>query len=120
MKYRATIILFVGVVLLLVAYLSSDINRARLIGGRGDKNSGSQFGVRIGQPVNEALSRLSSLNFSQIELDIGTRCLNTDLEAEGLEVVALVERNRNDAVVCVGHRDGQVKRLVWSFGGWQF
>jgi hypothetical protein len=118
-KRPAVLVVVISLVAMLALFFSVEINRARYLNGAGDIVAGEKFGIRIGDPANDAIETLRELNLQSIERDPQARCLNIDFAKQGLDVIPFEDQGGARGLVCLGHKDGVVARLVWSFGGWQ-
>jgi len=108
-----------GVLLLVMAglaayLLSSELNRMAALGSEGFIQSGSKFGVHIGDNRTKAIEKLDRHGIKTESLPTEGRCLGRDYPTDQ-QINLLRDRSWRRGVICLASRDEKIVSVAWYF-----
>src|SRR5688500_8797526 len=91
-----------------------EFGRSALFDSTGRIESGEKFGVRVGEPIQEAQRRLQSDGWRKVETaEDARRC--GFIEMKSHDQTSYFQSSWTSGVVCVGHNGQRVSEVAWTF-----
>ena len=105
---------------LLAVPLSDEFTRASILGSKGNKETGSKFGLTISMTRDAAAQVLSTHGFEPFDYSLGPEppplsCRDTEQDLGRQAEFWFLDERRRRAVICIESRNGELKEFSWDF-----
>lgn len=111
---RVLIILFILLTCVIVLFVANPLNRVALAEGIGFIDSGSKFGIRIGDSRNSAIKRLEDIGLRQLGNIVENSCLGYSYTpSKKLDI--FLDNSWRRGTICLSSDKNTIESIRWHY-----